>query len=90
VVQVIEPRAIVDTVARHREPTADELVKKRVALLAAMGNAGEGGVLPLDAQPGMAHHEHEKPRLALGEAVVDDRLHAFGRRQSQSSSAMPR
>jgi hypothetical protein len=90
VVDVIELRAVVDTRGRDGHPAPDELVKKRVALLAAIGDAGEGAVLPFDAQAGMPHHEHQEARLTLGEAVVGNRLNAFSRCQSKSSSMGPR
>jgi hypothetical protein len=48
-VKVKELRAVMYALDASRESTADELVEKRVALLAAVGDAGEGGVLPLDA-----------------------------------------
>src|SRR4051812_1675190 len=69
VMNVIEARAIVDAVGGDGIPALDELVEKRVALLAAGRNAGERRVLTFDAQPGMAHDEHEKPGLPLGEPV---------------------
>jgi hypothetical protein len=89
VVHVIDPRAIVDAIAGDREPTPDEFVEKGVALLATVGDAGEGGVLPFETQTGMPHHEHQKPRLALRETVVGCRLDAFCRRHSSISSASP-
>ena len=49
VVHVIEAPTVVDAVNGDGESAADEFVEKRVALLAAVGNAGEGGILPLDA-----------------------------------------
>ena len=58
--------------------------------IAAIRNAGEASVLAFDAQAGVPHHEHQETRLALREAVVADCLHAFGRRQSKSSSMGPR
>jgi hypothetical protein len=77
VVDVIEPGAVVDAVCGHGIPTSDQLLEKRVALLAAVGDAGVGGILTFDAQAGVPHHEHEELRLALGEAVVGDGLHAL-------------
>ena len=56
---------------------------------AAVRNPGESCILPRNADAAMAHHQHEEPRLALGEAAVDDRLDAFLLRHRQSSSARP-
>lgn len=55
--------------------------------MTATCDAGEGSVLPLDAQPGVPHDEDEEPRLPLSETVIGDRLDAFDARHSNSSSA---
>src|SRR5712691_2130648 len=89
VMDVIEAGAVVDAVGGDGIPTLDDLLEKRVALLAAGRNAGERRVLSFDAQPAVAHHEHEKSSLTLGEAVVGDGLNAFMGGHSQSSSASP-
>ena len=77
VMHVIEPRAIVNAVDGDRESAPGELVEQRVAPVAAVGDAGEGGVLALHAQTRVPHDQHEKPRLALREAVIDHSLDAF-------------
>ena len=57
-VDVIEPRAVVDAVSGHGVPTSDELVEKRVALLTAVRDAGERGILAFYAQTGVPHPRH--------------------------------
>ena len=89
VMDVVQARAVVDAVRGDSMPTSDELLEKRVAFLAAVGDAGEGGILAFDAQTRVPHHEHEEPGLALGEAVVGEGLHAFVGRHRQNSSARP-
>ena len=78
VVHVIEARAIVDAVDGDGESAPGEFVEERVAPIAAVGDASEGGVLPLHAETGVPHDQHEEPRLALREAVIGDSLNAFG------------
>jgi len=90
VVHVEEPRAVVNAVHGGGKPAPDELVEQRVAPIAAIGDAGEGGVLPLHTQTRVPHDQDEEPGLALGEAVIDDSLMAFGGgHQSNISSASP-
>lgn len=60
------------------ESAPGELVEKRVAPLAAVCDAGEGGILALHAETRMPHDQHEEPRLALREAVIGNSLNAFG------------
>jgi hypothetical protein len=88
-VDVIEVRAVVDASGLDDESTAHEPGKKRVAFVAAVCDPSERGVLSLDAQTRVPHDQHEEPRLALGEAVIDDGLDAFSGRQSNISSASP-
>jgi hypothetical protein len=87
VLNVIQPGTIVDAVRSDGKATSHQLVKERVALVAAVGNAREGGVLPFDTQTGVPHDEHEESRLAFSEAVIDHSLDAFRVRHFQSSSA---
>ena len=88
-VDVIEPGTIVNAVDGDGESASYELVEQRVASIAAIGDAGKGGVLAFDAEAGVAHDQHEKARFALGEAVIDDRLDAFSGGRSSISSASP-
>jgi hypothetical protein len=87
---VIEPGAVVNAVRGAGKPTLDELVEQRVALLAAVGDAGEGRILSFHTETGVPHDEHEEARLTLREAEINHRVDAFGRHHSQSSSASPR
>jgi hypothetical protein len=70
-------------------PSLDELVEERVASPATIRDSGEACILPWDADAAMAHHQHEEPRLAFGEAAVDDGADTFLVRHRQSSSARP-
>lgn len=71
-VHVIQPRAVVDASDRGGESPAHEPREERVALPAAIGDAGEARVLPRNADAGVPHDEHEEARLAFGEPHVGD------------------
>ena len=81
VMDVIEPRAVVDAVDGTRVATPDELVEEGVALR-PVRDAGEARVLTRDADAGVPHDEHEEARLTLREAEFDDGLNAFVRSSS--------
>jgi hypothetical protein len=49
VVNVIELRAVVNTARGDRKAAPDELVEKRVAFLAAIGDSGKGRILTFHA-----------------------------------------
>jgi hypothetical protein len=89
VVQVAQARAVVNAVDGDRELAPDEFVEQRVAPIAAVGDPSEGGVLPPHTETRVPHHEHEESRLALREAVIGHRLHAFRGGQSNISAASP-
>jgi hypothetical protein len=85
---VKEPRAVVDAAASDGVPPADELVEEHIAFR-PVRDAGKARVLARHAHAGVAHHEHQEPRLALRETEVDNGLDAFLGRQYQNSSARP-
>jgi hypothetical protein len=89
VMYVIELGTVVNTGRSDRVSSPDELLEKRVALLAAIGDASEGRILAFDAQSGVPDHKYQEAGLALREAVIGDRLDAFIDRHSNSSSANP-
>jgi hypothetical protein len=55
---MIEPRAIVDTLVRNGVLAPDELVEQGVAPLPAVGNLGEGCVLSRDTDATVPQHEY--------------------------------
>jgi hypothetical protein len=63
--------------------------EERIALGSAGPEAGESGVLALDAQTGVAHHEHDGACLDLGEPVVGEGIYSVLIRHFHSSSASP-
>jgi hypothetical protein len=90
VMQVIEPRSIVDAADVVRVAAPDEPAEERVTPPSTVGDASEARVLTWDANAAVAQDEHDEPRLALGEAEVDDGLDAFLVRHRHNSSANPR
>src|SRR5207244_3490381 len=69
--QVIQLRAVVQTVADGRIATLDQLVEEATHPV-PVRRASEGRVLPRHAQPAEQHHDVEKARLALREAELRD------------------
>src|SRR5215218_6094433 len=86
---VINPRAVVHTPDLVGVPAVDQLIEQRVASPATIRDSGEACILPRDADTAVAHDQHEEPRLAFGEATLDDGLNAFVFGHRQSSSASP-
>jgi len=86
VVQVVDASAVVTTGVRRRKSAVDEL-REKLARLLPVDDAGERGVLPQKADPGVLHHEHEKARLALCESEFDDGRDTVLRLHQSISSA---
>jgi hypothetical protein len=85
VVHVIDASAVEPTRVRGRESSRDQL-REKVARLLPVDDAGEGGVLPEQTNARVLHHEHEEPRLALGESELCDGGNTFGLSYSSSSA----
>ena len=71
-----DARAVMEALDLVGVPTSDELVKKGVAPSAAIRDAGEGRILPRDADTGVARDEDDEPRLAFGEPELGGCLDA--------------
>lgn len=89
VMDVIEPRAVVNALDCVGVAASDELVEEGIALR-PLRDACEARVLPRDADAGVPHHDYQEARLTLGKAEFGDGLDAIVRRRHrQSSSAKP-
>ena len=85
---VIERRAVVQTVAGGRVAALDELVEK-LGHVVPVRRAGEGRVLARHTDAGVQHDRDQEPRLALREAEFRDGLDAILSRHFKNSSARP-
>src|SRR5262249_36709403 len=86
VVHVVDASSVVPTRVRRRKSAADEL-RKKLARLLPVDDAGESAVLPEQTHPGVLHHEYEKARLALRKSESADSCDTVLRLHQKTSSA---